>query len=101
MRCSQRGLGRGGCCYTMLLLEFGRMIKDRLAAKVEELGLSVTLIDEDLGYEMRCADPIPFDAGDTPRAKAPPSRTSTSSATRDEPRQAPDRAPAAWGRAKE
>ena len=24
--------------------------------------LSVTLIDKDLGYELRCADPIPFDA---------------------------------------
>src|SRR5262245_61370965 len=43
-------------------IEFGRMIKDRLNAKLEELGLSVTLIDKDLGYELRCADPIPFDA---------------------------------------
>jgi ATP-dependent phosphofructokinase / diphosphate-dependent phosphofructokinase len=43
-------------------IEFGRMIKDRLSAKVEELGLQVTLIDKDLGYELRCADPIPFDA---------------------------------------
>jgi 6-phosphofructokinase len=43
-------------------IEFGRMIKDRLSAKLEELNLSVTLIDKDLGYELRCADPIPFDA---------------------------------------
>jgi 6-phosphofructokinase len=43
-------------------IEFGRMIKDRLSARLEELGLSVTLIDKDLGYELRCADPIPFDA---------------------------------------
>src|SRR5205823_1578227 len=43
-------------------IEFGRMIKDRLAVKLEELGLGVTLIDKDLGYELRCADPIPFDA---------------------------------------
>jgi 6-phosphofructokinase len=43
-------------------IEFGRMIKDRLAARLEEMGLSVTLIDKDLGYELRCADPIPFDA---------------------------------------
>ena len=43
-------------------IEFGRMIKDRLAAKLEELDLKVTLIDKDLGYELRCADPIPFDA---------------------------------------
>ncbi len=43
-------------------IEFGRMIKDRLSARLEEINLPVTLIDKDLGYEMRCADPIPFDA---------------------------------------
>jgi 6-phosphofructokinase len=43
-------------------IEFGRMIKDRLSTRLEELGLHVTLIDKDLGYELRCADPIPFDA---------------------------------------
>jgi 6-phosphofructokinase 1 len=43
-------------------IEFGRMIRDRLATKLEELGLTMTLIDKDLGYELRSADPIPFDA---------------------------------------
>jgi ATP-dependent phosphofructokinase / diphosphate-dependent phosphofructokinase len=43
-------------------IEFGRMIKDRLSAKLEELNLPMMLIDKDLGYELRCADPIPFDA---------------------------------------
>jgi 6-phosphofructokinase 1 len=43
-------------------IEFGRMIKDRLTAKIKELNLDVSLIDKDLGYELRCADPIPFDA---------------------------------------
>jgi 6-phosphofructokinase len=43
-------------------IEFGRMIKDRLASRLEEWSLPVTLIDKDLGYELRCADPIPFDA---------------------------------------
>jgi 6-phosphofructokinase 1 len=43
-------------------IEFGRMIRDQLAAKVRELRLDVALIDKDLGYELRCADPIPFDA---------------------------------------
>ncbi|HJT75844.1 MAG TPA: diphosphate--fructose-6-phosphate 1-phosphotransferase [Gemmataceae bacterium] len=43
-------------------IEFGRMVRDRLTAKLEELDLSVHLIDKDLGYELRCADPIPFDA---------------------------------------
>ena len=43
-------------------IEFGRMVKDRLAERMRELDLSVGLIDKDLGYELRCADPIPFDA---------------------------------------
>jgi 6-phosphofructokinase 1 len=43
-------------------IEFGRMIKDRLVAKMDELKLPVQCIDKDLGYELRCADPIPFDA---------------------------------------
>jgi 6-phosphofructokinase 1 len=43
-------------------IEFGRMMKDLVSARLEKLGLKVTLIDKDLGYELRCADPIPFDA---------------------------------------
>jgi 6-phosphofructokinase 1 len=43
-------------------IEFGRMLKDRLAARLADLGLSAALVDKDLGYELRCADPIPFDA---------------------------------------
>jgi 6-phosphofructokinase 1 len=43
-------------------IEFGRMVKDRLTALLEGMKLPVTVIDKDLGYELRCADPIPFDA---------------------------------------
>jgi 6-phosphofructokinase 1 len=43
-------------------IEFGRMVKDRLTGRLKDLGLNMTLIDKDLGYELRCADPIPFDA---------------------------------------
>ncbi len=43
-------------------IEFGRMIKDRLSMLLKELNLPVSLIDKDLGYELRSADPIPFDA---------------------------------------
>lgn len=42
-------------------IEFGRMVNDRLTARLKDLGLTMTLIDKDLGYELRCADPIPFD----------------------------------------
>ena len=43
-------------------IDFGRMMKDALNKKLEEIGLEMTFIDKDLGYELRCADPIPFDA---------------------------------------
>jgi len=43
-------------------LEFGRIIKDFLKRRLTELGLKVDFIDKDLGYELRSADPIPFDA---------------------------------------
>jgi 6-phosphofructokinase 1 len=43
-------------------IEFGRIIKYRVGKRLKELGLKVTLIDKDIGYELRCADPIPFDA---------------------------------------
>jgi 6-phosphofructokinase 1 len=43
-------------------IEFGRMIRDFLSARLEQQGLKTNLIDKDLGYELRSADPIPFDA---------------------------------------
>jgi 6-phosphofructokinase 1 len=45
-------------------IEFGRMIRAHLATRLaaHDLKLPLTLVDKDLGYELRCADPIPFDA---------------------------------------
>ena len=45
-------------------IEFGRMVRDHLATRLAALGikLPLTMVDKDLGYELRCADPIPFDA---------------------------------------
>ncbi|HEX3148272.1 MAG TPA: diphosphate--fructose-6-phosphate 1-phosphotransferase [Gemmataceae bacterium] len=43
-------------------LEFGRIIKDYLKRRLKALGIKVDFIDKDLGYELRSADPIPFDA---------------------------------------
>jgi 6-phosphofructokinase 1 len=48
-------------------IEFGRMIIDRLSVQLKELGLKVGFIDKSLGYELRCADPIPFDGEYTRR----------------------------------
>lgn len=43
-------------------IEFGRIIKKRVGDRLKDLNFKVTMIDKDLGYELRCADPIPFDA---------------------------------------
>jgi ATP-dependent phosphofructokinase / diphosphate-dependent phosphofructokinase len=43
-------------------IAFARMIKDLASERLEDLGLEVTITEKDLGYELRCADPVPFDA---------------------------------------
>jgi 6-phosphofructokinase 1 len=43
-------------------IDFGRMITDMVGERLDKLDLKVTLVHKDLGYELRCADPIPFDA---------------------------------------
>jgi 6-phosphofructokinase 1 len=43
-------------------IEFGRLVRSFLAERLKALGLKFDMIDKDLGYELRCADPIPFDA---------------------------------------
>lgn len=43
-------------------IEFGKLIREYLVKRMEPFPmLKTTFIDKDLGYEMRCADPIPFD----------------------------------------
>jgi 6-phosphofructokinase len=43
-------------------IEFGRLMRELLTQRLEKLGIKMAFIDKDLGYELRCADPIPFDA---------------------------------------
>jgi 6-phosphofructokinase 1 len=43
-------------------IEFGRMIRELVSKRLKALNLKITILDKDLGYELRCADPIPFDA---------------------------------------
>jgi ATP-dependent phosphofructokinase / diphosphate-dependent phosphofructokinase len=37
------------------------VVKARLRARLAELKLNIGLVTKDIGYELRCADPIPFD----------------------------------------
>ena len=42
-------------------IDFGRIIKTAVAQRLQQLGLKVTIVSKDIGYELRCTDPIPFD----------------------------------------
>jgi 6-phosphofructokinase 1 len=41
----------------------GMVLRDAVRARLVELGLSdITVVTKDIGYELRCAKPVPFDA---------------------------------------
>jgi 6-phosphofructokinase len=42
-------------------VDLANAIKARLRQRLRALGLEATLVVKDIGYELRCADPIPFD----------------------------------------
>jgi 6-phosphofructokinase 1 len=43
-------------------IQLGRLMKDMLQDKLKELGLTTGWITHDIGYELRSADPVAFDA---------------------------------------
>jgi len=42
-------------------LPLGAILRHQVRASLEELGLETTIVTKDIGYELRCAKPIPFD----------------------------------------
>lgn len=42
-------------------IDFGHIMKDRVRKRLKDRGINVTIVDKDIGYELRCAPPIPFD----------------------------------------
>jgi len=42
-------------------VNIGEILKAQVAARLKELGLKATLVAKNIGYELRCADPIPYD----------------------------------------
>ena len=42
-------------------VNFGEILKYHVQAKLKELSLKTTIVAKNIGYELRCADPIPFD----------------------------------------
>jgi len=42
-------------------VSFGEIVKYRVQERLAEFGLKATIIAKNIGYELRCSDPIPFD----------------------------------------
>lgn len=42
-------------------IDLGRKVKNEVQLRLERRGIKVTLVDKSIGYELRCASPIPFD----------------------------------------
>jgi 6-phosphofructokinase 1 len=42
-------------------VNIGEILKAQVAARLKALGMKSTLVAKNIGYELRCADPIPYD----------------------------------------
>lgn len=42
-------------------IQLGRILKNFVKDTLESMGIHVTIVDKNIGYELRAADPIPFD----------------------------------------
>ncbi len=43
-------------------IQLGRVMKTLVNKSLESRGIKITIVDKNIGYELRAADPIPFDA---------------------------------------
>jgi len=42
-------------------VNLGEILKGKVADRLRELGIKTTIAEKNIGYELRCADPIPYD----------------------------------------
>ncbi len=42
-------------------INFGEILKFHVQERLKEFGIKTTIVAKNIGYELRCADPIPFD----------------------------------------
>jgi ATP-dependent phosphofructokinase / diphosphate-dependent phosphofructokinase len=42
-------------------IDIGDLLKKAVRKRLAELGKKATIVSKDIGYELRCADPVPFD----------------------------------------
>ncbi len=42
-------------------IQLGRVVKNLVKKRLESMGINMTIVDKNIGYELRAADPIPYD----------------------------------------
>ena len=42
-------------------ISFGDIMKHNVQERLKQLGIKITIVSKNIGYELRCADPIPYD----------------------------------------
>jgi 6-phosphofructokinase 1 len=42
-------------------INFGEILKYKVQERLKQFGIKMTIVAKNIGYELRCADPIPFD----------------------------------------
>ncbi len=42
-------------------INFGEILKAKVTERLKQFGLKATIVAKNIGYELRCADPIPYD----------------------------------------
>ncbi len=42
-------------------INFGEILKSKVQQRLKDFNIKVTIVAKNIGYELRCADPIPFD----------------------------------------
>ena len=42
-------------------MPLGAVLRDAVRTRLDEIGIDTTVVNKDIGYELRCAKPVPFD----------------------------------------
>ena len=50
-------------------VNIGEILKAKVNERLKQLGIKATTVAKNIGYELRCADPIPYDNGVRARSR--------------------------------
>ena len=47
--------------FAVLLLPLGEILKAAVQKRLRQFAIKTPIVSKNIGYELRCADPVPFD----------------------------------------